>query len=275
MIRAVAVSLALLLPQLAQAQERAPVQLSFSVYAAGLNVLDIQSGVDLRDSGYRVDLSYRTVGLFGLLFHNEIHSNVQGMWAGSGLMPLRFSSWGTLRGQPRRTVIDYLRGQPVVRVLEPAAEADRDPVPAGMQHDTIDALSAMVLMVRQVATTGNCDGHATTFDGQRLVDITSHTIGDEVLENDGRSAFSGLALRCDVEGRQLAGFLHDESDDSLHQVRHNTAWLARLVPGGPKLPVRVMFDTHYFGKGTAYLTEVVLGEAQAAITPLPSRGVVK
>ena len=68
MLRVIATSIAFMLPCAALAQERAPVQLNFAVYAAGLNVVDIQSGVDLGTSGYRVDLSYRTVGLFGLFF---------------------------------------------------------------------------------------------------------------------------------------------------------------------------------------------------------------
>jgi hypothetical protein len=262
MIRVAAVSLALALPYAAQAQEHAPVQLNYSVYAAGLHVLDIQSGVDLHDRGYRVDLSFHTVGLFGLLFHSDIHSLVQGAWVGPGLMPQRYSSWGTLRGSPRQTLIDYVKGQPLVRTLEPAVDIERDPVPVAMQHDTIDTLSAMVLMVRQVAATGRCDGHASTFDGRRLADIVSHTVGDEVLDDDGRSSFSGVALRCDLEGRQLGGFQHDVDAEELHKIQHSTAWLARLVPGGPKLPVRVVFETRFFGHGTAYLTETVLGEAQ-------------
>lgn len=261
-MRIVAVSLALLLPCAAQALEHTPVQLNFAVYAAGLNVVDIQSGIDLQDRGYRVELSYHTVGVFGLVFHSEVHSLVQGTWVGAGLMPQRFSSWGTMRGSPRQTVIEYVKGQPIVRKLEPVVDTERDPVPEALQRDTIDTLSAMVLMVRQVAATGRCDGHATTFDGRRLAEIVSHTIGDEMLQDEGRSSFSGLALRCDLEGRQLGGFQHDVDTEELHKVQHSTAWLARLVPGGPKLPVRVLFETRFFGHGTAYLTETVLGPVQ-------------
>ena len=267
MIRAIAVSLALFLlsgflPFGAQAQERAPVQLNFAVYAAGLNVLDIQSGVDLHASGYRVDLSFRTVGLFGLLFHSEVHSLVQGGWIGPGLAPLQFSSWGTMLGSPRRTVIDYVRGQPMVRTLEPADDKDRDPVPVDMQRDTIDTLSAMVLLVRQVAATGRCDGHASTFDGRRVANIESRTVGDEVLKADGRSSFTGVALRCEIDGQQVAGFQHDADANELRKIHHNTAWLAQLLPGGPRLPVRVVFETRFFGHATAFLTVVATGAVQ-------------
>ena len=101
----------------------------------------------------------------------------------------------------------------------------------------------------------------------RVADIASHTVGEEILPHDDRSSFSGPALRCDVEGRQLAGFLHDESPADLHRIQHSTAWLARLVPGGPRLPVRVVFETHYFGHGTAYLTDLTSGDTPATPSP--------
>lgn len=264
MIRAIAVSLALVLPFAAQAQQRAPVQLNFAVYMGGLNVLDITSAVDLNAGGYQVALSYRTVGLFGLVFHSEAHSLAQGRWDGPGLVPLRFASSGTARGVPRRTVIDYVRGQPLVRALEPPEEPDHEPVPVAMQRDTIDTLSAMVLLVRQVATTGRCDGHTATFDGRRVVDIASRTVGEEALPSDGRSGIGGAALRCDLEWRQLAGFQRGAGGEELHKIQHSSAWLAPLWSGGPKLPVRVEFETRFFGHGTAYLTDTVSGEASAA-----------
>jgi hypothetical protein len=32
-----------------------------------------------------------------------------------------------------------------------------------------------------------------------------------------------------------------------------TAWFASLVPGGPKIPVRIAFHTRWFGEATMYL----------------------
>jgi hypothetical protein len=255
MLRTSFVSLALLLPFAATAQERSPIHLRYAVYAAGVNVVDIDSRLDLSAKRYRVDLAYRTTGLFSLIIHSEIESFAEGSLAAQGPQPLRFVSWGTLRGTPRRTVIDYINGQPLLREQVPQNDNDREPVPVGMQRGTTDTLSAMVMLVREASDKGRCDGQAETFDGHRLLQITSRTAGEEKLATEDRSIFSGTALRCDFAGRQLAGFQPDDPMEERPKLHHYQAWLAPLTPGGPRLPVRVVFETRFFGHATAYLTE--------------------
>jgi hypothetical protein len=242
-----------LAPQ-ALAQDASPERLRFAVYAAGLNVLDIVSDVTLGPQNYRIDLNFHTAGMFGALFHSDINSFVQGVWNGAMPQPIRFASWGMVRGEPRETIIDYHADQPVLTKLEPLHEQDRDPVPSAMQRNTVDTLSAMAMLVRAVATTGKCEGELTTFDGRRVLRITAHTAGLETLQSEGRSSFSGPALRCDFDGLQTAGFQHDESEAELHRIHRSTAWLAKVSPEQPALPVRVMFETSYFGHAIAYLT---------------------
>ncbi|MDE2198421.1 MAG: DUF3108 domain-containing protein [Rhodospirillales bacterium] len=253
MRRAALLLLTLLLPRPAGA-EAPPTRLSFAIYAAGLNVLDIDSRIALDPDRYRIDLAFHTVGMFGLLFHSRIDSFVQGAWQGADTLPLRFASWGVVRGQPRRVVIDYRAGQPILRDLQPLHDKARDPVSAAQQADTIDTLSAMAELVRRVSTTGRCDGRARIFDGRRLSEVRAVTVGPEILPRTGRSSFAGVALRCDVQGRQLGGFVHDESMARLTRIHHSSVWLARLAPGGPALPVRVRFETRYFGHAIAYIT---------------------
>jgi len=238
----------------ARAQDALPERLQFAVYAAGLNVLNIISDVELSQQNYRIDLNFRTAGVFGALFHSDINSFVQGTWNGAVPAPVRFASWGITRGEPRETIIDYHETQPVVIKLEPKEDKDRDPVPSALQRNTVDTLSAMAMLVRAVADTGKCEGELTTFDGRRVLRITAHTAGLETLQSEGRSSFNGPALRCDFDGLQTAGFQHDESDAELHRIHHSTAWLAKVSPDQPALPVRVMFETTYFGHAIAYLT---------------------
>ena len=228
--------------------------LNFLIYAAGLNVVRVQSDVEFSADRYRVNIAYQTAGVFGAIISSQITSFVQGRWAGTQPAPIRFASWGDLRGEERRTVIDYVRGQPEVKELRPAVDADRDPVPPARQRDTIDTLSAIAMLVRQVATSGRCDGHALTFDGRRLTEISAKTAGTETLKPEGGADFAGAALRCEITGEQLAGFKHDENEADLHKPHRSTVWLAGVVPSGPMLPVRVVFETPFFGHATAYLT---------------------
>ncbi len=208
--------------------------MGYAAYAAGLNVLTMQAAFRVAPASYRVRLVLDTAGMFGAVVHSHSDSVSQGGFSGPRAVPQRFYSWGDTRGTRRITQIDYPGGEPrVVQLLPPISADDREPVPPAQTAGTIDSLSAMAELIHVVATTGACDGTARMFDGRRLSELTAHTAGREVLEPSGRSSFSGPALRCDFEGRQLAGFVHDAPESELKRVQHGTAWMAALQPGGP------------------------------------------
>jgi len=154
-------------------------------------------------------------------------------------------------------------GNPVIRALSPPVEQERTAIPTSDTLHTIDTLSALALLIRQVGETGTCGGTVTTFDGRRLATQTAHAMGEDDLTKTGPSIFAGKALHCDLEGRQLGGGVHNEDEDSLRKPRHGSAWLANVVPGAPPVPVRVMFDNKILGHVTLYLTSVSGGSGTA------------
>lgn len=231
-----------------------PVHMTFAAYAAGLNVLNFDAELALSSTGYQLVISSRTTGMVGAFVNGHDISEVQGVWQGLRAMPQRFASHGNFRGTERRLLIDYIDGNPVIRTLLPPPDEEREPVPPDMQRNTIDSLSAITGLVRDVAGSGRCDGDATTFDGRRVAHIVVHTVGQVALEPTSRSSFSGPALECDFEGRQLAGFVRDVDRATLEKPQVGKAWLAQVVPGGPPLPVRLSFHTRFFGQATMYLT---------------------
>ncbi len=234
----------------------------YDMYAAGLDVLELRAGIGLNATGYRVEITFRTTGLAGVMVRGRQSSATDGVWAGDQPEPLRVWGDGFWRGTPRHTLIEYDRGIPLVRTLTPPNDEEREPVPVELQAHTMDTLSAMAMLMRRVARTGRCEAEARTFDGRRLADITARTVGEEVLPRTGRSMFAGPALRCDFEGHQLAGFMRDEDRARLMRPHRGSAWFAAAEPGGPLLPVRIAFETRWFGDATMYLTAT--GEAAVA-----------
>lgn len=230
------------------------VRASYAAYARGLNVLNLDVEYAITPRDYRVRLAHRTAGTLGALFRGEQETRVEGRFVGDRPAPVRFFSTGHFRGRPRVTQIDYAGGNPVIRQLLPVNEEEREPVPEAQQAGTVDSISAMVQLLRQVNATGRCDGRATTFDGRRLSALTARTVGQEVLEPTSRSSYSGPALRCDFEGRQLAGFRTDADPAEARRLRPGTAWFARPTPKGPLMPVRVTFEVPVAGSATLYLT---------------------
>ncbi len=252
MMKHLAAALLLLcLPAVARAQQ--PVHAHYAAYAAGLNVLRLDADLAVGPRDYRVHLVYHTSGTVGALFRAEQDTVVEGVFAGDRPAPRRFYSFGHIRGRARVTQIDYPKGQPEIRTLNPPNEEEREPVPPADQAGTIDSVSAMAQLVRQVNATGRCEGRSRTYDGRRLAELSARTTGQEALEPTGRSSFSGPALRCDFEGRQLAGFRLDVDRAAAQRPRRGTAWFAAMTPGGPMIPVRMQFDTDLIGSLTMYL----------------------
>ena len=112
----------------------------------------------------------------------------------------------------------------------------------------------MATLLHRVWTAGRCDGAVRTFDGRWMSEIAVRTVGEQVLEETERSPFNVTALRCDIEGHQLAGFWRDTDAETLHKPHRASVWFARATPGGPMLPVRIEIETRGFGSATMYLT---------------------
>jgi hypothetical protein len=243
----------------ARAQEAAAppaIHIAYSGYSHGFNVIDLDAVLTAGATRYRLEVNFQLAGVLGTLFHADGKTIVNGRFIGARAEPDDLYSTGHFRGDPRVTQMVWRSGVPTVIQMQPPVETERDVVPANLQANTIDSLSAMAALIHQVATTGKCDGHDRTFDGRRLSEVSAHTVGQEMLEKTSRSAFAGQALRCDFQGKQLAGFRRDADQNELGKPNDGSAWFAPVTAAGPPIPVRVTFTTPQFGDTTMYLTSV-------------------
>ena len=264
MLRCGAGLFGLLLPcaafaQIPQSQVPASLHASYDAYAAGIPVAEAEAGFSFEAQTYQMKLGYHTTGMVGLFFRGHQLDLVDGSWHGTQAIPSGFVGAGFWRGKDRHVQIDYQHGKPIVRVLVPPNAEEREPVAESLQADTIDSLSALAGLIHAVGQTGRCETTVHTFDGRRAIEIQAHTVGEEMLEPTSRSSFSGKTLRCDFAGRMLAGFKFgaDRAHDSIPM--HGSAWLAPMSAGGPALPVRIAFETRWFGDAVMYLTGVGQG----------------
>jgi hypothetical protein len=245
------------------AAEDGAVHASYGTYAVGLHVADVDAAFGLGPWSYQMQLAYHTTGLAGLFYQGHQVNTVHGSWQDDEPEPREFFGDGFWRGMRRVTVIDYDRGQPEIREMVPPNETERQPVPGDLRANSIDTLSALAELIRRVAASGRCETTVRTYDGRRVTEVTAHTAGTETLAPTDRSMFSGPALRCDFEGRMLAGFLLSDSDEAHRRPLHGSAWLAPIVPDAPPVPVRMVFETRWFGDATMYLTRVGRGGLQS------------
>ena len=231
----------------------APTRLNYEAYVGGLNAVTLQASLALTPRDYRIEIAYRLKGVVGAMVSGDGTSVVEGRFQKDAPVPRTLASTGRYRGVERVTRIEWRDGTPQITAMVPAVEDEREPVPVQDQANTIDSLSAMASLLHQVAATGRCDGALTTFDGRRLSALQARTVGEEALAETGRSSFKGTALRCDFEGRQLAGFMRDGDQAALRRPLRGSAWFARIAPGEPLVPVRISFGVRTFGEATMYL----------------------
>ncbi len=256
MVRSGLAAVLALLPSLAVAQAPLAARTTYESFAAGISISQVEASFSFTPWSYKMDLRYRTTGMIGFLFKGNQSDQVEGSWRGNAAIPSHFSGAGHWHGDDRRAEIDYRGGHPVVQVLIPPNAEEREPVPEALLPGTIDTMSALAQLVRVVNATGRCDTSAKTFDGRRAVDIQAYTVGEEVLEPTSRSSFYGPALRCDFKGVLTAGFRFGDDHAKASRPRGGSAWFAR-VPGAPALlPVRMSFETDWFGDAVMYLTGV-------------------
>jgi Protein of unknown function (DUF3108) len=256
MLRCGASFLGVLLPCAAVAQDAVSLHAGYQTYAAGIHVADVDAGFSFGTSAYEMNLAFNTTGMLGFFFQGYQFDRVIGSWHGREAVPFRFVGQGTWRGNERLTEIDYQHGKPFIRQLVPPNDAERESVPETLQANSIDTLSALGALIRDVGATGRCEMKLHTFDGRRAVEVEAHTVGEEMLAPTSRSSFAGKALRCDFSGRMLAGFKFVDERTADSKPMHGSAWLAPVAAGGPPLPVRMVFETRWFGDATMYLTGI-------------------
>lgn len=234
-------------------------RLSFAAYVAGLNIFRLAVGVAISTRGYRIEIAGRTTGMAGALYRAAWHSLAQGDWMGPGVRPRHFASNGVWGGHRRGVTLTYDGPDPLVQLDDPDGDDPHTPVAPGLRRDTVDSLSALALLMHRADSDGRCDGAARVFDGRRLTVFTVRTTGQQTLPATPRAAWHGVALRCDFDSRQIAGFDRDQSAEDAGRTRHGTVWLARLAPDGPPLPVQVMFESRFGPDATLYLSGPLAG----------------
>ncbi|WP_408904006.1 hypothetical protein [Rhodopila sp.] len=222
-----------------------------------MQIADVKTGIEMGPRSYQVHLAYHTTGLVNLFSRGVNDTTVTGVWQGNMAQPTDWHAQGSWRGDPRLADIAFVAGMPVVRQLDPADAQERGPVPNSLKAGSIDTLSAMIDLLREATLARRCDLSDRTFDGHRIIQFVSRTVGPETLGPYRGSWFTGSTLRCDFTGTPIAGMKTGDSADA--RPFRGSIWIASPVAGAPPIPVRMAFQTRWFGDAVMYLMQ-----AQAA-----------
>jgi Protein of unknown function (DUF3108) len=228
-------------------------ELHYGLYVLGVPVADAVLNLSQTASNYRIDLRFHTTGLASVVADDRMDTRTRGVFDADGPKPLEYDSSGKMRGQDRIVGLAWRDGAPLVTALSPLNAAEREDVPPALRAYTIDPLSSIMLLLRQAAVTGRCEGTARTYDGRRLQLFQARTAGEEELPSTRHSTYAGQSLRCDFTDRTLAGFRLGAGREDDQRVHHGTIWLSQVLPGTQRLPVRASVETRWLGNAMIYL----------------------
>ncbi len=236
---------AMIWPDPGLAETAVSVAAQYEVYAAGLDIAAVQIDYGLAAQTYQMHMSYHTTGVVSLFADGISNSSVGGTWRGDTALPRHLFAEGSWKGDPRLTDIDFSTNPPVVRRLLPSDTHERQPVPDALKAGAIDTLSAMADLMHTAANTGRCDLSLRTYDGHRVLRFDTRSAGQDMLTPYRIAQFAGNTLRCDFTATPVAGMKDDDRADA--RPLHGSIWLAPLTPGAAPIPVRMAFETRWFG----------------------------
>ncbi|WP_421995412.1 DUF3108 domain-containing protein [Roseococcus sp.] len=231
-----------------------PWRASYAFAAAGITVMEAEVDLEIGGPGapYTIETRTRARGLGTLFFRGEQVAHSEGSWRGANPLPRQHRSSGNWRGSPRRTLLNYTAsGTPQVGLLEPAQDLERTPIPPEALPGTLDALSAMLKLSRQVRDTGRCEGQARIFDGRRLTQLNVTT--DPVRDPAG-----GGQPSCVIES-QIVGGLPVERPEDARPMRSVVHFGNPAQPGAPLLPIRIELASRWWGTIQVTLRQVTRG----------------
>jgi Protein of unknown function (DUF3108) len=224
----------------AHAAERVEhLQLGYDAYYRILRVASARSDSTLEPHGYRLDVTFQTEGVVGVLFPWTVHAESRGEIANAGLRPVVHRGERTHRGDAWRVAMTYGDGgPPAVQLDDPPVRGDeRDPVPVELRVGTVDPLTASLAMLRAVGAGRDCTVTQQVFDGRLRYDVSYEDLGMTELEPSRHRAYTGPARLCRSTMDPIAGFDQAARQDWRRVVTRT--WIAPPVTGAAPVPVQI------------------------------------
>lgn len=196
-LTAIATGLALALAQPASADQTD--HIVFDVLLGGIKAGELSIDGKITSGRYGAKGTMQTTGLAGMLKTIRYDAAAEGSFARGRFMP-RSTEVLARRGNSRsRNAVIYKGGVPASVIHEPPRSPRPNDVDPAAQGGTIDPLTALYAVLRDVTPAEACTLSVTMFDGSKRSEVALSAPEP-----------SGNGVRCTGEYRRLAGFSDKE-----------------------------------------------------------------
>lgn len=227
-LRIASAILLLALPASAQQVDEA----RFNVVLRGITAGQLVFRGEQLGARYAVAGKVESTGLIGRLVKFSYDAQARGTLRNGRYTPNRYTEVADTGKRQSTSVMRYQRGVPQVQEIAPPrapAPFDLDPTTQG---GTVDPLTTLYAMLRDVAPDAACNAKLVMFDGRRR---SQFTLGAPEPQADG-------SVLCPGEYRRLAGFSPEDMSE-----RSTFPLTFRLEPFGDMLRVQEVRTPTLYG----------------------------
>jgi hypothetical protein len=238
-------------------------KLSFSVYLGGLHLMDSSADFKRKGQNYQLSMEAGTQGLTRVLVPWDADLDSAGNMKGGKIRPSKGVIVTNWEKKPARVEFKYANGKQQKTLFDPQPDMNKnEAVPDKLRQEALDPLNGIMQMMAGIAYGKGCQQTVPIFDGHRRFDVILKDAGEQQLDGDDYSVFTGMATKCQVDFAMRAGSRKDREGSRFWEDAKNNGkrppvyiYLAKVKDGLPMLPVRAETET-FFGAVMVHLTDV-------------------
>ena len=218
----------------------------YTFYFGGFTILQANTTIELKLKSYKVVSKSKTDGLLNLFFEWSGQATSEGNFREWRSVPSLHQNFGKRAGNVRKTVLSYeSSGKLISSEIQPPLDlSEVFPISRGLVKETIDPLTAIVQINRQLERGMGCNAKLPVFDGRRRYDLTLVDRGETTLKQTPFSVFQGKAIVCKINVNMLGGHKRQKNKYAATSGE-KLVYVGRPLKDGPILPVGLTVETAF------------------------------
>ncbi len=217
-------------------------------------------------SAYNVVSRAQAAGMIGWFVDYNLTISSTGAIGPDGVKPSHYDSFNRDGKKNRHVLVDYLADDVVTSATPHFGDMGFPPASHEEKMGSMDPLAAILqLALAADVTPGNpCGGPIRAYDGKQRYDLRLTFVERFTFRS---AAYSGPALKCDVEYVELAGFKNKTPEQRVKDksdVQWTNMILAELDGGAVKPPLRIEARSKSHGRIGIEATKLTWRPAEPA-----------
>jgi len=236
--------------------------LTWNLYVGGVPMGTAAMTARIEGNTYRASSRLETQGIVNRFWQSKIETASHGKIGDGRVQPTTYDSFQARQsGRRQEVTLSFDENGPIGIVANPPYNLGRaPPLTEADTKNSLDPLSSVLFLTTSAKANDEkpCGVTAPVYDGRRRYDVAFSFVRKQNVRMD-NGLYSGPALICEVEYRQVAGYQQRIVERGM-QMPKIYAWVAEVPSSSSPgrrymIPVRFWADTE-FGLITAVSSQV-------------------